>query len=110
MYYGGLTGLCIAFRVEGDIVDFLALNTRLDAILGVMLFLGLFTATAEAQTAGEQRPGSSGVTQTTEQIMERQPAGPAPRIRPEHELEDPDRSNLPQYPNAPDVSRSPPPP
>ncbi|MGB5065411.1 MAG: DUF11 domain-containing protein, partial [Candidatus Competibacter sp.] len=102
--------MCIAFRVEGDIVDFLALNTRLDAILGVVLFLGLFTATAEAQTAGEQRPGSSGVTQTTEQIMERQPAGPAPRIRPEHELEYPDRSNLPQNPNAPDVSRSPPPP
>ncbi|MDS4059102.1 MAG: DUF11 domain-containing protein, partial [Candidatus Contendobacter sp.] len=79
----------------------------LTGILGIALFLALFTAMAEAQIEGQELPGSEGVRETTEQIAERQPPGPTPP-HPDHELEYPDRSHLPQNPNAPSVSQYPP--
>ena len=79
----------------------------LTGIFGIALFLTLFTAMAEAQIEGEELPGSEGARETNQQIMERQSPGPTPS-HPDHELEYPDRSHLPQNPNAPSVSRFPP--
>ncbi|MFO1424981.1 MAG: DUF11 domain-containing protein [Candidatus Competibacteraceae bacterium] len=78
----------------------------LTGVFGIALFLVLFAAMAEAQTTGEELPGSEGMRETTEQIAERQPSGPTPP-HPDHELEYPDRSHLPQNPNAPSVSQYP---
>ncbi|MFO1352217.1 MAG: DUF11 domain-containing protein [Gammaproteobacteria bacterium] len=74
---------------------------------GIALCLALFSASAQAQIDGEKVSGSTGIRETTEEIMERQPPGPPPP-HPDHELEYPDRSRLPQNPDAQDDSQFPP--
>jgi len=60
--------------------------------------------------AAVQLPSNSaGVQETTRSIMQRQALAPPPSgLRPEHELQYPDRSNLPQNPNSPALASYPP--
>jgi uncharacterized repeat protein (TIGR01451 family) len=60
-----------------------------------------------AEIPGKRLPAPAGIQESTAAIMERQAAAPPPKPRPEHELEYPDRSNLPQNPLAPAVSQYP---
>jgi len=62
---------------------------------------------AWADTPGLRLAGTPGIRETTADIMQRQAASPPPKPRPEHELEYPDRSNLPQHPNAATLSSFP---
>src|SRR6185295_7713518 len=64
-------------------------------------------ADAWADTPGQRLPGARGKRETTAAIMERQAEAPPRGPRPEHELEYPDRSGLPQNPNALPVSSFP---
>ena len=63
---------------------------------------------ADTGTPGERLPTGSGIPETTAAIAERQRLAPASGPRPEHEVEYPDRSNLPQNPNAPAIASFPP--
>ena len=87
---------------------------RNQAFAGALAFLctvfGAFSAPVSAQTESTSAPasaiatgepgirleGARGVTESTATIMQRQAAAPPARPRPEHELEYPDRSQLPQ--------------
>ena len=70
----------------------------------VSVFIG---TAAWADTPGKRLPGSIGTRETTTEIAARQAASPEKTERPEHELEYPDRSGLPQHPNALATSRFP---
>jgi uncharacterized repeat protein (TIGR01451 family) len=56
---------------------------------------------------GTRLPGTIGTRETTAEIAERQAASPEKGERPEHELQYPDRSGLPQNPDALAVARFP---
>ncbi len=71
------------------------------------VLLSTTVGTAWAETPGLRLAGSMGRRETTAEIMKRDAATPPKRPRPEHELEYPDRSALPQNPAAPAVSRFP---
>src|SRR5450432_987555 len=58
-------------------------------------------------SAGESILSTSGEQFTSAELMQRQAASPPPGPRPEHKLEYPDRSNLPQQPGARALSRFP---
>jgi len=77
-------------------------------ILIAFIFLVIVGGTAAwADTPGQRLPGSPGTRETTAEIAERQAASPAKGVRPEHELEYPDRRGLPQHPGARASSRFP---
>src|SRR4051812_28675200 len=79
-------------------------------VLRLVLVLALVSAslgTAWGQIAGTRVTTPRGIRESTASIMERQAESPPPKPRPEHELEYPDRSKLPQNPQAPAVSRYP---
>ena len=61
-----------------------------------------------ADEPGTRVAASTGIRETTAQIMARQAVAPKPGPRPEHELEYPDRSALPQNPNALETAAYPP--
>jgi uncharacterized repeat protein (TIGR01451 family) len=82
-------------------------RTAAGRTLGWFFPLVLAAVVAQAQIPGEPVRGSEGVQQTTAEVMARQPEGPATRERPEHELEYPDRSGLPQNPAALAISSYP---
>ncbi len=63
-----------------------------------------------AGTAGERVPGSPGIRETTADIMKRQQEAPPKPPRPDHELEYPDRSQLPSNPQATPSAQFPQPP
>jgi len=65
-------------------------------------------AGAWADTQGQRLTGVRGIRESTADIMARQAAAPPRGPRPEHELPYPDRSGLPQNPNAPAVPSYPP--
>ncbi|MFL6262258.1 MAG: DUF11 domain-containing protein, partial [Thermoanaerobaculia bacterium] len=67
----------------------------------------LGSAWGEDNIPGKRLAAPAGIQESTADIMERQAVSPPPKPRPEHELEYPDRSGLPQNPNAPAVSRYP---
>jgi len=71
-----------------------------------LLWIALGVAAA-ADTPGHRLPGLIGIRQTPRSIMVRQAASPPRREHPDHELEYPDRSKLPQNPQAPAVSQFP---
>ncbi len=83
----------------------LGMSTRL--ALGVALVSVFLGTAAWADTPGKRLPGSTGTRETTAEIAERQAASPEKTEHPEHELEYPDRSGLPQNPDAPAISRFP---
>ncbi len=83
-----------------------ALTSRSVAAFAVFLQL-ILAGVARADSAGTRLATAPGVQESTASIMQRQAASPAPRRHPEHELQYPDRSNLPQNPDAPAVSRYP---
>lgn len=62
---------------------------------------------AGREIAGQRIATPPGIPETTDQLMRRQAAAPPAGPRMEHELEYPDRSNLPQAPGAQPVSRFP---
>jgi hypothetical protein len=62
---------------------------------------------ADNGTPGERLPTGSGISETTAAIAERQRLAPASGPHPDHELEYPDRSNLPQNPDAPAIASFP---
>src|SRR3954470_5725022 len=62
---------------------------------------------AWGQIAGTRLTAPRGIQESTTSIMERQAVAPPPKPRPEHELQYPDRSKLPQNPKALPVSRYP---
>ncbi|MFL6235595.1 MAG: hypothetical protein ACJ76N_20835 [Thermoanaerobaculia bacterium] len=64
-------------------------------------------AWGEDNIPGKRLAAPAGIQESTADIMERQAVSPPPKPRPEHELEYPDRSGLPQNPKAPAVSRYP---
>jgi len=82
---------------------------------GVALRLALTFALVSSSLGaawGEEITGTrvaapAGIQESTAAIMERQEVSPPPKLRPEHELAYPDRSNLPQAPDAPQVSSYP---
>ncbi|MBK7210707.1 MAG: hypothetical protein IPH99_10180 [Xanthomonadales bacterium] len=61
-----------------------------------------------AETAGQRLPTTAARQETSAEIMARQAAAPPRRPRPDRELEWPDRSRLPQNPDAPEISQYPP--
>ena len=68
-----------------------------------VLVLALSAVPLLAQNAGSpgiQLPSPAGDQATTAELMEMQAQAPPRRERPDHELEYPDRSGLPQNPNA----------
>jgi uncharacterized repeat protein (TIGR01451 family) len=77
--------------------------------LGAVVRLALSAAIVFALTSrgvwadqpGRKLPGVAGIRESTAAIMARQEVAPPPALRPEHELEYPDRSGLPQNPQAP---------
>ena len=62
---------------------------------------------ARADQPGRKLPGVAGLRESTADIMARQAIAPPPAPHPEHELQYPDRSGLPQAPNAPAVASLP---
>ncbi len=62
----------------------------------------LWAGSARADEPGLESTGPLGRQETTAQIMARQATAPAPKPRPDFELEYPDRSHLPQNPASPD--------
>src|SRR4051795_2002959 len=79
-------------------------------VLRLVLVLALVSASLGAawgQIAGTRLTAPRGIRESTASIMERQAGSPPPKPRPEHELEYPDRSKLPQNPKALPVSRYP---
>ncbi|HEV7507899.1 MAG TPA: IPTL-CTERM sorting domain-containing protein [Thermoanaerobaculia bacterium] len=72
-----------------------------------VIFASLFSASAWADTPGIRLAATPGIRESTASIMQRQAASPPAKPHPDHELEYPDRRNLPQNPNAPAVSRFP---
>jgi hypothetical protein len=80
--------------------------------VAVRLALSFFVVSAcfgiaRADELGRRLVGEIGVQESMDEIMARQAVAPPPGPRPEHELEYPDRSRLPQNPNAPAVSSLP---
>jgi uncharacterized repeat protein (TIGR01451 family) len=71
------------------------------------LLLSLSIGTALADTPGNRLHGEEGVKESTAAIMARQAIAPPKKEHPDHELEYPDRSALPQNPLAPALSRFP---
>ena len=71
-------------------------------LLFAVIFLSSLGATQvrAEETAGTRLTSSAGVTVTTFAVMKRQAETPPHPPHPDHELEYPDRSNLPQTPNA----------
>jgi len=87
-----------------------ALRARALALSASIVTLVLCSGIARvagADTPGNRVTASTGIRESTAAIMERQQASPPPRPRPEHELEYPDRSLLPQNPQAPALARVP---
>lgn len=81
--------------------------SRFSAALSLALFLVL-SSTARADTPGQRLPGQPGVRLSSAELMQRQAnAGPA-QAHPDRELEYPDRSGLPQNPDALPLSQWPP--
>ncbi|MFY9821833.1 MAG: DUF11 domain-containing protein [Thermoanaerobaculia bacterium] len=76
------------------------------AFVTVLAFSIAGIARAE-EFAGNRLATSPGIQESTASIMQRQAASPPAKPHPDHELEYPDRSNLPQNPNAPAVSSFP---
>src|SRR6185369_11000749 len=76
-------------------------------VLGVALASVFLGTSAWADTPGKRLPASIGTRETTAEIAARQAASPAKGERPEHELEYPDRTGLPQHPDALATSRFP---
>ncbi len=56
---------------------------------------------------GIRVPAPPGIVRSTADIMRQQAAAPPHGLRPEHELESPDRENLRQNPNALPIARFP---
>lgn len=97
------------------------LMSRDRIVVGIFAFLcalsGSLTLTtsSSAQSAtdptkdssGVRLASTSGVRERTSDIMQRQALAPPPGPRPEHELEYPDRDNLPQNPDAPATASTP---
>ncbi|MBW8878419.1 MAG: DUF11 domain-containing protein [Acidobacteria bacterium] len=71
------------------------------------LLVSVSLGIAWADTPGKRLEGTLGIRESTAAIAERQAAAPPPGPRPEHELAYPDRSALPQNPNAPAVASFP---
>ena len=71
------------------------------------LLLSLSIGTALADIPGKRLHGEEGVKESTAAIMARQAIAPPEKEHPDHELEYPDRSRLPQNPLAPALSRFP---
>ncbi len=81
------------------------------SVVAAAFLLTLSTISASAATPagipGTRLPGFAGVQETTASLMKRQAEAP-PRVEhPDHELEYPDRSGLPQAPGAPATSQWP---
>src|SRR3954468_8543997 len=73
-----------------------------------LLFAASFATAAWAEgLPGIRLATSPGQKETTADIMQRQAVSPPKAPHPDHELEYPNRSNLPQTPNAPAVSQFP---
>jgi uncharacterized repeat protein (TIGR01451 family) len=82
---------------------------RATARLASILILIVATiGVAWADKPGKRLAGTAGIPESTADIMQRQAVSPPRGPRPEHELEYPDRSRLPQNPNALAVSSFPP--
>ncbi len=71
------------------------------------LLLSMSIGTALADTPGKRLHAEEGVKESTAAIMGRQAVAPPKKEHPDHELEYPDRSRLPQNPLAPALSRFP---
>ena len=82
-------------------------RTRL--LPGLLLGFASFflVSVAHAETEGMSLPGTMGIRERNADIAARQAKAPPVHERPEHELEYPDRSGLPQNPGAPLTSRFP---
>src|SRR6185369_208696 len=76
------------------------------ASIGVVVF-ALTSGGAWADQPGRKLPGVTGIRESTAAIAERQAASPPKAPHPDHELEYPDRSALPQNPAAPAVASLP---
>ena len=88
-------------------LHFTACLSRFGPALSFALIMVLSGA-AWADTPGQRLPGHAGIRASSAELMQRQAdAGPAP-ARPQHELEYPDRSGLPQNPDASPLSQWPP--
>jgi hypothetical protein len=64
-------------------------------------------ASARSDIPAVLLPATTGLRETSAEIMQRQALAPPPSVRPEHELEYPDRSHLLQNPDAPAVAQYP---
>jgi uncharacterized repeat protein (TIGR01451 family) len=73
------------------------------AILVMALSAGPLLA-QNASAPGIQLPAPLGIKATTAELMARQAQAPPRKVRPDHELEGPERDDLPQNPNAMPVS------
>jgi uncharacterized repeat protein (TIGR01451 family) len=80
---------------------------RLRFRIFVAVFVVAVVVAAHAQTRGVPIASPGGIRETTAALMKRQAAAPPRAEHPDHELEYPDRSGLPQSPNAPAVSTYP---
>ncbi len=84
---------------------------KLGAVARQISIVALFVVSAFrgawADQPGRKLPGVTGLRESTDAIMARQAVAPPPAPHPEHELEYPDRSGLPQNPAAPAVASLP---
>jgi uncharacterized repeat protein (TIGR01451 family) len=91
------------------------MSNRRTAALPVAIAVFAFTLIGSARAADPAAPGTPGVRlpspaaiqERTDALMKRQAETPPHPPHPDHELEYPDRSNLPQNPNSPAVASFP---
>ncbi|HEX4963208.1 MAG TPA: DUF11 domain-containing protein [Thermoanaerobaculia bacterium] len=77
-------------------------------LASIVTLLFAYGQVAWADTPGTRVATSPGIRESTADIMQRQAASPPSKPHPDHELEYPDRSNLPQAPGALAVPQFPP--